>query len=219
MLVSTAKEKRESAMKEMLVSAMKEMLVSAAKEKSESVAKEMLVSAVKEKPDSAAKEMLVRFCTKKARVIWGGRGLAVDVGKRAAGEKGGGGVVGKAGMTVVPEGLERSRCSIDNIDVTQTLTQPLPNGIPTYTVHVANTCLPGTGCGDPDGSIFDVHLHCGWFSSARQLNPSVFRRLGHDDCLVNDGCPIPAGGVISFQYAQTYPYQLSVSSVSCTCSS
>ncbi|XP_057765076.1 TPD1 protein homolog 1-like [Salvia miltiorrhiza] len=100
-------------------------------------------------------------------------------------------------------------CSKDSILVFQGATSPLPSGIPTYSVNVENVCL-SESC-----SISDIHLSCGWFSSARTINPTIFRRLNYDDCLVNDGQPLNPGESISFQYANTFPYPLSVSSVSC----
>ncbi|KAL2483837.1 TPD1 protein-like protein 1 [Forsythia ovata] len=100
-------------------------------------------------------------------------------------------------------------CSKDNILVFQGPTTPLPNGIPTYTVDIQNTCTSGS-C-----SISNIHLSCGWFSSARLINPRVFRRIGYDDCLVNDGEPMNPGDCLSFQYANSFKYPLSVSSVAC----
>ncbi|KAK1379824.1 TPD1 protein-like [Heracleum sosnowskyi] len=61
-------------------------------------------------------------------------------------------------------------CSKSSIDVFQEQTAPLPSGIPTYTATVENICV--TGC-----TISNIHLSCGWFSSARSINPRVFRRL------------------------------------------
>ncbi|KAK4439460.1 TPD1 protein1 [Sesamum alatum] len=101
------------------------------------------------------------------------------------------------------------QCSKDSILVFQGATSPLPNGIPTYTVEIQNVCL-SESC-----SISDIHLSCGWFSSARLINPSIFKRIGYDDCLVNDGEPLNPGESLSFQYANTFMYPLSVSSVSC----
>ncbi|KAG8385861.1 hypothetical protein BUALT_Bualt03G0089200 [Buddleja alternifolia] len=95
------------------------------------------------------------------------------------------------------------------LTLSKSATSPMPNGIPTYTVEIQNVCLSGT-C-----SISDIHLSCGWFSSARLINPRIFRRIGYDDCLVNDGEAINPGEALSFQYANTYKYPLSVSSVSC----
>ncbi|XP_022886897.1 TPD1 protein homolog 1-like [Olea europaea var. sylvestris] len=103
-----------------------------------------------------------------------------------------------------------SICSKDNILVFQGQTTPLPNGIPTYTVDIQNACTSGS-C-----SISNIHLTCGWFSSARLVNPNVFRRIGYDDCLVNDGEPMNPGDCLSFQYANTFEYPLAVSSVACT---
>lgn len=99
-------------------------------------------------------------------------------------------------------------CSKDDIELYQGATTPLPNGIPTYTVQILNVCL--SAC-----SISDIHVGCGWFSSARLINPRVFRRIGFDDCLVNDGAALGPGSSLSFQYANTYEYPLYVSSVSC----
>ncbi|KAF5191793.1 Tapetum determinant [Thalictrum thalictroides] len=100
------------------------------------------------------------------------------------------------------------RCSASDINVNQGQTTPLPNGIPTYTVNIMN--LSPAGC-----TISGIHLSCGWFSSARLINPSIFRRLGYDDCLVNDGNPLASGAAVSFQYANSFSYPLSVSSVTC----
>lgn len=100
-------------------------------------------------------------------------------------------------------------CSTGDIEIYQGQTTPLPNGIPTYTVQVLNVCVSG-GC-----SISNIHLSCGWFSSARLINPNLFRRICYDDCLVKDGNAMGPGEIISFQYANSFPFPLSVSSVAC----
>ncbi|XP_058081106.1 TPD1 protein homolog 1-like isoform X2 [Magnolia sinica] len=99
-------------------------------------------------------------------------------------------------------------CSKDDIVVYQGATTPLPNGIPTYTVQILNVCI--SGC-----TIADIHMSCGWFSSARMINPRIFKRLGYDDCLVNDGGPLGPGGSLSFEYANSFRYPLSVANVRC----
>ncbi|CAH1428544.1 unnamed protein product [Lactuca virosa] len=101
------------------------------------------------------------------------------------------------------------KCSKSDIVINQGPTDPLPSGIPTYTVEVMNVCT--TGC-----DISGIHLSCGWFSSARLINPHLFKRLHYDDCLVNNGKPLVNGHTISFQYANTFRYPLSVSSVICS---
>ncbi|CAI0460567.1 unnamed protein product, partial [Linum tenue] len=80
--------------------------------------------------------------------------------------------------------------------------------IPTYAVEILNT---------GDCSISDIHVTYGWFSSAKLVVPNKFRRLAYNDCLVNDGRPLAAGRLVSFDYANTYSYPMSVSSVSCSC--
>ncbi|XP_042477740.1 TPD1 protein homolog 1-like [Macadamia integrifolia] len=109
---------------------------------------------------------------------------------------------------VAEEGGEKVKCSREDIDIYEGQTDPLPNGIPTYSVNIVNVC--STGC-----SISNIHLSCGWFSSARLINPKVFRRLSHDDCLVNNGGPLAHGQSISFVYANTFRYPLTVSSLTC----
>ncbi|XAR67872.1 hypothetical protein NMG60_11002805 [Bertholletia excelsa] len=109
---------------------------------------------------------------------------------------------------VEPNRIWGERCSKADVLISQGPTEPLPSGIPTYTVEIMNVCV--TGC-----DISGIHLSCGWFSSARLINPRIFKRLRFDDCLVNDGKPLLNGRSISFQYANTFLYPLSVSSVVC----
>ncbi|XP_019418370.1 PREDICTED: TPD1 protein homolog 1-like isoform X2 [Lupinus angustifolius] len=109
---------------------------------------------------------------------------------------------------VEPNRIWGSKCSMSDIVITQGPTTPLPNGIPTYTVDIMNMCV--SGC-----KISDIHLSCGWFSSARLINPKLFKRLRYNDCLVNDGRSLLNGGSISFQYANTFLYPLTVSKVVC----
>lgn len=112
-------------------------------------------------------------------------------------------------------GMGSPSCSKDSILVFQGPSTPLPNGIPTYGVQVQNVCVEGTG-GTASCSIADIHLTCGWFSSARLINPGIFRRINYDDCLVNDGKPLNSGQCLTFEYANTFPYPMSVSSATCT---
>ncbi|GMH31494.1 hypothetical protein Nepgr_033337 [Nepenthes gracilis] len=100
------------------------------------------------------------------------------------------------------------KCSESDLVVSQGPTSPLPSGIPTYTVLISNACA--SGC-----EISEIHLNCGWFSSARLINPRIFKRLRFNDCLVNGGKPLKNGATISFQYANTFSYPLSVSSMQC----
>lgn len=104
---------------------------------------------------------------------------------------------------------DTEKCTGSDLMVTQGPGSPLPSGIPTYIVEIVNAC--DSGC-----DITDIHLRCGWFSSARLINPHLFKRLRFNDCLVNDGHPLLNGESISFQYANTYSYPLSISSMSCS---
>ncbi|XP_034908941.1 protein TAPETUM DETERMINANT 1 [Populus alba] len=100
------------------------------------------------------------------------------------------------------------KCTGADIVISQGPTAPLSSGIPTYTVQIMNMCA--TGC-----DISRVHLNCGWFSSARLIDPKIFKRLRYNDCLVNDGKPLETGGILTFEYANTFSYPLSVSSITC----
>ncbi|KAI5432756.1 hypothetical protein KIW84_020165 [Lathyrus oleraceus] len=99
-------------------------------------------------------------------------------------------------------------CGKSTVQINQSPTDPPPSGIPTYTVEIVNTCV--TDC-----AISNIHVACGMFSSATLINPNIFMRLSENDCLVNGGNPISSGGVISFKYANTFSYPLSVFSVVC----
>ncbi|EOY28954.1 Tapetum determinant 1, putative isoform 2 [Theobroma cacao] len=100
-------------------------------------------------------------------------------------------------------------CTKDDIVILQGSTAPLPNGIPSYSVEIVNVCAD-LGC-----SISNIHVSCGWFSSVRLINPTVFRRLHYDDCLVNDGEALGPEQCLSFEYSNSFSYPLSVTSVTC----
>ncbi|EXB29533.1 hypothetical protein L484_010591 [Morus notabilis] len=103
--------------------------------------------------------------------------------------------------------IGENTCSKADIRIFQAPTGTLPNGIPSFTVEILNAC-PSSGC-----SVSEVHVKCGWFSSVRLINPRVFKRLSFDDCLVKNGDPLTPGEALSFQYANTFRYPLSVSSI------
>ncbi|CAN0908761.1 TPD1 protein homolog 1 [Linum grandiflorum] len=98
-----------------------------------------------------------------------------------------------------------AECSKEDIVIYQGSSAPLPNGIPAFSVQILNVGV----------CIANIHVSCGWFSSYRLVNPTVFRRLYYDDCLVNDGQPLGPSSSLYFEYANSFRYPLSVSSVSC----
>ncbi|KAM7274065.1 hypothetical protein ACFE04_028729 [Oxalis oulophora] len=106
---------------------------------------------------------------------------------------------------VEPNRISGETCTNADIVINQGPTPPLPSGIPTYTVEIMNVCV--TGC-----DISRIHLNCGWFSSSHLINPKIFKRLRFNDCLVNNGKRLVNGGTVSFQYANSFLYPLSVSS-------
>ena len=98
-------------------------------------------------------------------------------------------------------------CSEEVVEVSQGNAGSLPNGVPSYSVTITNTCL--------DCTVRDVHVSCGEFASTELVDPSDFRRLSYGDCLVRNGGPIGPGETISFEYSNSFIYKMEVATVSC----
>lgn len=95
-------------------------------------------------------------------------------------------------------------CTNRDISISQTQ-DTNTGGIPRYIVQIVNTCV--SGCAPSH-----IHLHCGWFASARLVNPTTFKRLAFDDCFVNAGQPLKTGQIIRFTYLNSFMYPLSFKS-------
>lgn len=93
-----------------------------------------------------------------------------------------------------------------NRDISISQSRYSSTGIPQYIVQIVNTCI-SSGC--PPSNI---HLHCGWFASARMVNPTIFKRISYDDCLINGGKPLETSQIISFTYSNSFMYPLSFKS-------
>ncbi|XP_019179296.1 PREDICTED: putative per-hexamer repeat protein 5 [Ipomoea nil] len=105
-------------------------------------------------------------------------------------------------------------CSTLDILVDQFASGTLWNGIPTYTVIITNTCFAGSN-GTGSCTFSDIHLSCGWFSSYILVNPDVFHRIAYNDCLLKNGGNLNPKEAVSFVYADSFPYPLSVTSATC----
>ncbi|XP_030923929.1 protein TAPETUM DETERMINANT 1-like isoform X1 [Quercus lobata] len=92
-----------------------------------------------------------------------------------------------------------------NRDISISQSRDSTSGIPQYIVQIVNTCV--SGCAPSD-----IHLHCGWFASARIINPRTFKRLSYDDCLVNGGKTLKTSQVIRFTYSNSFMYPLAFKS-------
>ncbi|CAL4892327.1 unnamed protein product [Urochloa decumbens] len=140
-------------------------------------------------------------------------------GGAAGNVTGGGGGAAAAGGPVRPTQMSEGCAGAEDIEIYQGPASPLPSGVPAYKVDVVNRCLGGLDGGGSSGSgecaIAGIHVRCGWFSSVSLVDPSKFRRLGHDDCLLNDGRPLLGGDTISFEYANSFKYELSVRVATC----
>ncbi|XP_052190712.1 TPD1 protein homolog 1-like [Diospyros lotus] len=91
--------------------------------------------------------------------------------------------------------------SCTNRDISISQSRVTSTGIPQYIVQIVNTCV--SGCAPSN-----IHLHCGWFASARMVNPRIFKRLDYDDCLVNAGKPLKTSQVLRFTYSNSFMYPL-----------
>ncbi|XP_044984138.1 TPD1 protein homolog 1B-like isoform X1 [Hordeum vulgare subsp. vulgare] len=114
---------------------------------------------------------------------------------------------GGGGHSVEP--LELEECSQDLLEVSQINAPSMAGGIPAYSVSITNTCT--------DCLVCDVHIACGDFASNDVIDPAKFRRLGFNDCLVNDGRSIDPSFPVSFHYGNSFPYPMTVASASCAC--
>ncbi|KAI4334974.1 hypothetical protein L6164_013665 [Bauhinia variegata] len=94
-------------------------------------------------------------------------------------------------------------CTSKDISISQS--RDTITGIPEYIVQIVNTCV--SGCAP-----HDIHLHCGWFASARIINPRLFKRLSFDDCLVNGGKALATNRIIRFTYSNSFMYPLAFKS-------
>ena len=98
-------------------------------------------------------------------------------------------------------------CSNDDIAVIQ-VNGEWSNGVRLFNVDIINEC--SSGC-----AISNIHVNCGDFTSAVFIDPKVFRKLSVGDCLVNDGQTLDIGASLSFSYANSFSYSLTVASVTC----
>lgn len=99
-------------------------------------------------------------------------------------------------------------CGPSDLSLTQ---GPLPStgGIPTFDVQIVNLC---GSC-----AMSQIHVACGNWASATPVNPYVFTRLSYNDCLVNNGAALSSQGSVSFQYANSAMYPMSITSASSKC--
>ncbi|XP_022760925.1 protein TAPETUM DETERMINANT 1-like [Durio zibethinus] len=99
--------------------------------------------------------------------------------------------------------LVHGNCTNRDISISQS--KDSTSGIPQFIVQIINTCV--SGCPPSD-----IHLHCGWFASARIVNPTTFKRVSYDDCLVNGGKALMTSQAIRFTYSNSFMYPLAFKS-------
>ncbi|KAJ0961127.1 hypothetical protein J5N97_000902 [Dioscorea zingiberensis] len=91
---------------------------------------------------------------------------------------------------------QTTRCNLSNIGINQTRTGVLVNGVDEYAVVISNNCA----C--PQSSVL---LKCAGFSTVENVDPSLFKPVGDDQCSVNNGRPLVQGSPITFNYAWASP--------------
>ncbi|KAI6692932.1 hypothetical protein NL676_020642 [Syzygium grande] len=94
-----------------------------------------------------------------------------------------------------------SLCKSRDISISQSRDSS-SSGIPQFIVQIVNTCTV------PRCSPRGIHLHCGWFASARVVSPRSFKRLSYDDCLVNGGKALKPSQIVRFTYSNSFMYPL-----------
>lgn len=95
--------------------------------------------------------------------------------------------------------FQTGRCTNRDLSISQSKGSSI--GIPQYIVEIVNTCVHGCATSN-------IHLHCGWFASAKMVNPNTFKRLSYDDCLVNGGRPVKTNQIIRFTYSNSFMYPI-----------
>lgn len=98
-------------------------------------------------------------------------------------------------------------CSEEDVEVYQNNANPMPSGMPTYSVQIMNVC--------EECRVSNVHVACGEFASTELVDPAVFQRVAINDCLVKGGQPMEPRETITFEYANSFSYPLDVVSVAC----
>lgn len=102
-------------------------------------------------------------------------------------------------------------CSSIDITINQASAREQPLGTPVFLVEIKN---PGpSAC-----TVSSVHFNCDSFSSDIAINPGIFKRVGDDDCLVNNGTALSPSGVLCFKYSASSMYPLSISNIEVFCS-
>ncbi|KAI6692067.1 hypothetical protein NL676_019777 [Syzygium grande] len=75
-------------------------------------------------------------------------------------------------------------CSSNDITINQASAGEQPLGTPVFLVEMKN---PGpSAC-----TVSSVHFNCDSLSSDVAINPGIFKRVGDDDCLANNGTALP----------------------------
>ncbi|RWR96130.1 protein TAPETUM DETERMINANT 1 [Cinnamomum micranthum f. kanehirae] len=78
-------------------------------------------------------------------------------------------------------GMERRDMYKLKRDISISQSKSPSSGIPQYIVQIASTCM--SGCAPSN-----IHVHCGWFASARIVNPNTFKRLSYRH--ISNSCPM-----------------------------
>ncbi|KAL2480956.1 Transcription factor [Abeliophyllum distichum] len=101
-----------------------------------------------------------------------------------------------------------NRCNPSTIRIYQWPSGFAGRNVPKFTVQIINEAWYV-------GGVFDVQISCPSFASTTLINPTIFRRISIDTCLLKNGRKIIPGEVITFDYSNILPYPLSVLDMKC----
>ncbi|XP_068649241.1 TPD1 protein homolog 1-like [Aristolochia californica] len=102
--------------------------------------------------------------------------------------------------------VEGRECDLGGVQIYQVSNGFGQGHIPEFRVQILNAAPT---------PVYNVHVACGEFASARLVNPHVFKRIKPNDCVVNDGKPLMANELLAFFYTNSRAYDLAVSHVEC----
>ncbi|CAN1172968.1 TPD1 protein homolog 1 [Linum perenne] len=100
-------------------------------------------------------------------------------------------------LILLPQGM--SSCDQNSLTIGTTRSGKMIGGETEWNVEVINNC---------ECPISQLVLSCKGFGTVEKLDPSKFKQIAGDKCLVNDGNPIAPKASVKFSYAWDPPLYL-----------
>ncbi|KAH7302291.1 hypothetical protein KP509_23G064600 [Ceratopteris richardii] len=107
---------------------------------------------------------------------------------------------------------ERGRCTGHAyIEINQGHFRSLENEESIFLVRISNFCIQ-SGC-----EVSNLRVSCSSFESSLPVDPAKLKKIDDKDCVVNAGNPMKRGESIAFFYANSTPFNFTVSSATYEC--